>query len=620
MDRVFISYRRADAEPEAKLIAQCLRDEIGKDEVFLDTNDIASGQRWRERIDAALQAAQVVLVVIGKRWLDTADAQGMRRLGAEGDIVTHEISRALQRGILVIPVRVQEAPIPAAEQLPAALKGLFDFNDCEVRSGAAHARDVQALIDAVTGRRRGRRRWLGRPGIAAAVAAVAVAAVGLAALTFGAADGPPLVTKLQPPLALPAQRPQALLLQLQLGASADPDVAPPMKLWHRAPSAGSTPNINLLERPQQVGSGLLEYSSPLPLMPQVQQQYHGLMHRLVASSTHATAQTDLCFVATDKPRRDEPLVRLDCKEGQRCSVSVQDGGWAQDCPQGERTTQRPAGWSLWGLAHAAEPPPPRPWAVPSLQTLRAATGSAGAGAWSEVHLHGAVPAARGADRLIWAVRINGNPLWVDGLPAEATALAFDAERGLDLRFGLENLDASGRDEGFEDLRVDLQFMAGDRRVLHEKLQLRYVALRPIDARDVQTEGGLALRWSAAYRHGAGDGWQVILESPSTGAGLADRKRRIDAAGEKIEVGGQVLPLVAVQRPPWTGNPNHALNAGLLQPSGQIKFSFDDASARSVCKALVRIAARKPGLLRSDTYRRALDGSASVNRCASFSAA
>jgi hypothetical protein len=612
MDRIFVSYRRADAEAEAAHIAERLRAQFGEEEVFFDTRAIESGVRWRDRIDAALEAAQVMVVIIGRQWLDVANDQGTRRLDAPGDIVVHEISHALARGIPVIPVRIQGAPVPPAARLPEALRSLFDFTDGEVRAGAAFDRDMQALIGAIDGRRRGWRRWLVRRR-AAATASLAALAVGGAAWNM---LQPPLKTAAGDDVPAPVEAmapPQSLVLQVKLaGASPAPQA---MKLWHRSPSRDTTPNISLLEQPQNVSGATFEYRSPLPLMPPQHTQYLGVMHRFVASGTLDLEPTEVCFLGTARPKRNEPLVRLNCVEGGRCKVSDQDVGWAADCPAEPRTAAAGVGWSLWPQAHAAGTSE-RTWAVPSLQTLRAAAGRT---AFSEVRIaSGPLPTAAGADRVVWSVRINDSPLRVDGLPAAATPSVFDAARGLDLRFGLENLDASGRFAGQEDLLVSFEFMAGTRTVLSDTVRLKYVALRPIPETDARSAAGVALRWSAEYHPGAADAYQVFLESPSTGDGLPDRKRRIDATGLAVEVEGRSLPLVAVQRPPFAGNRNHGLNAGLKLPSGQVKFSFDDATSRQVCRALIRLAPAYPGLLRTDTYRRTLDGNRRVNACASFS--
>lgn len=718
-ERVFISYRRSDAEATAARIADRLRAHFGEGEVFFDAEAIDPGVPWRPRIDTALASARVQVVVVGPGWLTAKDEQGRLRLGRDDDIVTHEVGQALARGIPVLPVRVQGAPIPDAQQLPSALRGLFGFNDSEVRPGAAFERDVAALTASVAKRLdsglAGTARQ--RRGLALGGAAVAGAAL-LAALGWwarspsadGADSGPSPATgpagaagAVGPGPGFAAASasgkvPSTLLITMRLGdatpgtpgsggapGAVGPGTPPPMRLYHRLPAKGTAPNINLLEQAVAVGDGALEYRSPLPLMPAAAQQYQGILHRAVTSGEHAR-QTQVCFVATPGPTRDEDMVRLDCREGQQCQVSPQDVGWARDCPPpgatpgpdaapgakpgpdalpGPAPTTAPGAapprtsglpsptaplqalaWRLLPAAMAAPGGPssaagratgpnaapaatataspdaastPQPWAVPSLQTLR--NSRYGERAFSEVRLQtGPWPAAQGADRVLWAVRINGNPLWVDGLPADAWPQPFDAAKGLDLAFGLENLDASGIDQGHERLEITLRFMAGTREVLQDRVNLRYVALRPITPRTVRTATGQALQWQAEYHVGRrDDAYQVIIDSTPTDAGwLAKRKRRIDDAHLRVALDGQgTLPLVAVQRPPWRDNPNHALNAGITLPNGQVRFSFDEATARQVCRTLSQQAQRQPQLLRADTYRRSLDNRGKTRPCATL---
>lgn len=60
MAGIFVSYRRADsARWCARLSNLDLR--FGQDPIFRDVEDIAPGDGWRRRIDAALRGAEIVL-------------------------------------------------------------------------------------------------------------------------------------------------------------------------------------------------------------------------------------------------------------------------------------------------------------------------------------------------------------------------------------------------------------------------------------------------------------------------------------------------------------------------------------------------------------------------------
>lgn len=126
MTGIFISYRQEDA----KAWAISLRDELarvfGDDLVFLDKDTLHAGN-WREQIEKALSSCRVVLVVIGPRWLTITDAQNRPRIQLADDVHHQEIALALGRSHLtVIPVLVDDAPMPRPDQLPADLQRLCD--------------------------------------------------------------------------------------------------------------------------------------------------------------------------------------------------------------------------------------------------------------------------------------------------------------------------------------------------------------------------------------------------------------------------------------------------------------------------------------------------------------
>ncbi len=94
----------------------------------MDVDDIPPGADFATHIDAKVGSCDAMVVVIGKNWLTTRNAQGQLRLSDPNDFVGLEVSLALQRGVLVIPVLVGGAQIPKAEELRADLKPLARRN------------------------------------------------------------------------------------------------------------------------------------------------------------------------------------------------------------------------------------------------------------------------------------------------------------------------------------------------------------------------------------------------------------------------------------------------------------------------------------------------------------
>jgi hypothetical protein len=65
---IFVSYRRIEGQ-WADRLSRHLGNRFGNDLVFQDVDDIAGGEKWRDKIVAAIHDAEVILVMIGPYWL-----------------------------------------------------------------------------------------------------------------------------------------------------------------------------------------------------------------------------------------------------------------------------------------------------------------------------------------------------------------------------------------------------------------------------------------------------------------------------------------------------------------------------------------------------------------------
>lgn len=128
MSGIFISYRRADAGGHAGRLFDRLRRHFGEKLVFRDVDDIREGDPFPDVIRQTLETCNVVLVIIGARWLDIADAKGGRRLDNPSDWVRIETRLALEGKARVIPVLVGGSSLPTADQLPEDLRSLVSRN------------------------------------------------------------------------------------------------------------------------------------------------------------------------------------------------------------------------------------------------------------------------------------------------------------------------------------------------------------------------------------------------------------------------------------------------------------------------------------------------------------
>jgi len=122
--RIFVSYRRDDTAYPSGWLFDRLTQHFGKDQVFKDIDSIQLGDDFVEVITAAVASCDVLLAIIGREWLTIADEAGRRRLDNANDFVRLELETALTRNIRIIPVLVEGARVPRADELPPSLAKL----------------------------------------------------------------------------------------------------------------------------------------------------------------------------------------------------------------------------------------------------------------------------------------------------------------------------------------------------------------------------------------------------------------------------------------------------------------------------------------------------------------
>lgn len=133
MGGIFISYRRDDAAADAGRLRDDLQRRCPLSRVFLDVA-IRAGADFRAALAAELDACEVLIALIGPRWLQARNnATGQRRLDEEVDYVRLEIETALAKHKLVIPVLLPGTRMPKSEELPPSIRELAWRNAVEFR-------------------------------------------------------------------------------------------------------------------------------------------------------------------------------------------------------------------------------------------------------------------------------------------------------------------------------------------------------------------------------------------------------------------------------------------------------------------------------------------------------
>jgi hypothetical protein len=145
MSSVFISYRRQTAAGEARALFNELVARLGRNAVFMDVDSISLGRDFRSELQKTLAACDLMLVLIDKDWAMAKDEAGQIRLANANDFVRMEIEAALKRDIVVTPVLVKGAQMPAAAQLPAEISELAYRNGFELSHGRWDS-DVREML------------------------------------------------------------------------------------------------------------------------------------------------------------------------------------------------------------------------------------------------------------------------------------------------------------------------------------------------------------------------------------------------------------------------------------------------------------------------------------------
>lgn len=134
MTIAFINYRRSDAAQAAQGLYAQLRARFGPTHVFLDVGAILPGALWPNRLREALDDADVVLSIIGPRWLTAANEYGQRRLDNSDDWVRNELAYTIKQQKPIIPLLVAGATkLPPTQALPAAIRELLDHQALTLR-------------------------------------------------------------------------------------------------------------------------------------------------------------------------------------------------------------------------------------------------------------------------------------------------------------------------------------------------------------------------------------------------------------------------------------------------------------------------------------------------------
>lgn len=222
MSRIFLSYRRVDSAGRTGRLQDALEARFGRDKVFQDIESLDAGVDFPDAVDRILASCDAVLVMIGRDWSSVEEMKG-RRLDQEDDLVRIEVASALKRdNVRVIPVLVDGAVMPKAEELPEDLRALVRKNAVEL-SDLRWDYDVSRLTASLAKalgipEDKPRSKVGGTFGIVAAIAVIGLVAVLAGSRFFSGSGAMSLLQGLEKPgLEVDAANPNLIVHERILG-------------------------------------------------------------------------------------------------------------------------------------------------------------------------------------------------------------------------------------------------------------------------------------------------------------------------------------------------------------------------------------------------------------------
>jgi hypothetical protein len=95
---VFICYRREETAFAARAIYDRVAQKVGRENVFLDVDNIELGVDWFDALNDRVAACAALVAVIGRNWV-AADKDNRRRIDDPDDFVRIEIDALINKNM-----------------------------------------------------------------------------------------------------------------------------------------------------------------------------------------------------------------------------------------------------------------------------------------------------------------------------------------------------------------------------------------------------------------------------------------------------------------------------------------------------------------------------------------
>ncbi len=144
---IFLSYRRSEAIGLPGRVFDRLSVDFSGHSIFFDIDSIPLGANFKDYIDSQVRSCDVVIVLMGENWLG---AKGdSLRIEDPSDYVRLEVEAALANDLLVIPVFIGSASMPALHLLPPSIRSLAYLNGLTLDPGRDFHSHMSRLTKAI---------------------------------------------------------------------------------------------------------------------------------------------------------------------------------------------------------------------------------------------------------------------------------------------------------------------------------------------------------------------------------------------------------------------------------------------------------------------------------------
>ena len=132
--KIFISYRRQDSAGVTGRLYDNLKSQFRQGFIKMDVTSFPVASDFTESMRQAINDSEIILIIIGKFWINSLNESGEKRLFVTNDFVRQEIEHAIDIGKILIPVYVNDAIPPKSEELPNSIRKLAHLNGVTLRN------------------------------------------------------------------------------------------------------------------------------------------------------------------------------------------------------------------------------------------------------------------------------------------------------------------------------------------------------------------------------------------------------------------------------------------------------------------------------------------------------